>query len=178
MVRSKITKLDPLGIKRVIDVGGPSALKKAHKSVKSKTNKHKLVGKSTIPTKEPKHKLRSRLRVESDISTSENSESELTSICDGSKLPPSEAQHTQSEPIRAKSISPVACPSGNQIVTVDADVHCSQGGTKTPRLGAQKPASSLGVPADPPNVDEITVDDDFTVIKTKRKPTKPKQLQP
>jgi hypothetical protein len=68
----------------------------------------------------------------------------------------------------------VACPSGNQNVTVVADVICSQGRTKAARLRAQKPASSSGVPTDPPNVDEIAVDDDFTVIKTKKKPTIPK----
>jgi hypothetical protein len=157
-----------------MDIGGPSALKKAHKSVKSKTNKDKLIGKPTTLTKEPKHTLRSRLRVESDISTSENLESELTSIWEGNKIPPSEVQHTQSEPIRAKSISPMACPSGNQNVPVVADVHCSQGGTKTPKLDAQKPVSSSRVPADPPNVDDFAMDDDFTVIKTKKNPTTPK----
>jgi hypothetical protein len=68
----------------------------------------------------------------------------------------------------------VACPSGNQKFTVAADVDCSQGGTKAARLGAQKPASSSEAPADPPNVDEIAEDDDFTVIKAKKKPSKPK----
>jgi hypothetical protein len=166
MVRSKVTRLDPLGIKRVMDVGGPSAFKNAHKSVKNKTTKGKLIGKSTILTKEPKQTLRSRLRVVSDISSSENSESEMTSVWAGNKPPPTVVQHTQSEPIRAKPVSHVACPSGNQNVTVAADQHCSRGGTK--------PASSSRVPADPPNADEIAEDDDFTVIKAKRKPSKPK----
>jgi hypothetical protein len=157
-----------------MDVGGPSALKKAHKSVKSKTKKDKIIAKPTILTKEPKYSLRSRLRVQSDTSTSENSESELTFIWEGNKTPPSDAQHTQSEPIRAKSISPVACPSGKQNVTVVADVHCSQGGTIAPTLRTQKPVSPSGVPAEPSNLDEIAVDDNFTVIKTKKKPTNPK----
>jgi hypothetical protein len=96
MVRPKANRLDPLDIKRVMDVGGPSALKKAHKPDKSKTDKDKLTGKSTILIKEPKNSLRSRLRVESDISTSENSESELTSIWEGNKTPPSEVHiHNQ-----------------------------------------------------------------------------------
>jgi hypothetical protein len=148
--------------------------KKAHKSVKSKTKKDKIIAKPTILTKEDKHSLRPRLRFQSNTSTSENSESELTSIWEGNKTPPSDAQHTQSETIRAKSISPVACLSSNQNVTVVADVHCTQGGTIAPRLRVQKPVSSSGVPAEPPNVDEIAVDDDFTVIKTKKKPTKRK----
>jgi hypothetical protein len=41
-------------------------------------------------------------------------------------------------------------------------------------LGAQKAALFSGAPADPPNADEIKEDDDFTVIKTKKKPSKPK----
>jgi hypothetical protein len=126
-----------------MDVGGPSDLKKALKSVKSITKKDKIIAKPTILTKEPKHSLRSRLLVQSDTSTSENSESELTSLWEGNKTAPSEALHTQSEPIRAKYISPLACPSGNQNVTVVADVHCTQGETIAPT-----PRASSGVPAD------------------------------
>jgi hypothetical protein len=98
-VRSKVTRLDPLGIKRVMDVSGPSAIKKAHTSVKTKTNKDKLIGKSTILTKEPKHTLRSRLRVESDISSSENSESELTFVwvVEWSVSPPITSDHQNGE---------------------------------------------------------------------------------
>jgi hypothetical protein len=103
MVRTPVTRLDPLGIKRVMDVGGPSDFKKALKSVKPKAKKDKIIPKPTILTKQTKHSLRSRLRVQSDTSTSENSESELTSIWEGNKTPPSDA--SQADPIRAKSIS-------------------------------------------------------------------------
>jgi hypothetical protein len=178
MVRSKVTRLDPLGVKRVMDVGGPLALTKAHKSVKAKTHKEKLIGKTTILVTDSKHKLRPRRRVESDVSSSDNLESELLSVWAGNKTPPSEVQHTQVELIRAKSVSPVASPSGNQNFTVAADVHCSQGGTKAVKLGAQKPASSSVVPADPLNVDDITEDDDFTVIKAKKKSNNKKLPQP
>jgi hypothetical protein len=88
-----------------MDVGGPSTLKKTHKSVKTKANNEELIGKSTMFTKEPKHTLRSRLRVESDISSSENSETELSSVGAGNKTPPSEVQHAQ--PVLTSAQSPL-----------------------------------------------------------------------
>jgi hypothetical protein len=68
----------------------------------------------------------------------------------------------------------VICPPGNQNVTVTAEVHCSQGGIKATKLGAQKPASSTAPSTDPPNMDEIAEADDFTVVTTKQKPRKSK----
>jgi hypothetical protein len=162
-----VTRLDPLGVKRVMDVGGPSPPTKAHKFLKAKTHKEKLIGKATKLAPDPKHKLRPRRHVESDTSSSDNSESELLSVWAGNKTPTPEIQHAQNEPFRAKSVSPVASPSGNQNVTVTADVHCSQGGTKAAMPRAKKPASSSVGPADPPNVDDITEVEDFTVIKAK-----------
>jgi hypothetical protein len=57
MVKSKVIRLDPQGVKRVMEVGGPSAsalvttLNKLQKTVKTKSNKDKPVGKSSILTK-------------------------------------------------------------------------------------------------------------------------------
>jgi hypothetical protein len=177
MVKSKVTRLDPLGVRRVMDVGGPPALKNAYISTKSNTNKAKPTGKSsTVPT-EPKPTRRSSRHVGSDFSTSESSGSELTSIWGGNLTPTPEVQLTQPAPIKNNSFSPAASPSGFQNVSVVADVHCSQAGTKAVRLGACKPTSTSRTPADPPNADEITVDDDFTVIKPKKHQRLPPNLK-
>jgi hypothetical protein len=177
MVKSVI-RLDPQGVKRVMEVGDPSASAlvttlKPQKTVKTKSNKDKPVGKSSILRKQPKHTLRSRRCVESDTSSSENSEPELKSPCADIII---QDQTKQPEPVRAKSVSPVICPSGNQNVTVTAEVHCSQGGTKVTKMGAQKPASSTAPSTDHPNMDEIEVAevDDFTVVTAKKKPRKSK----
>jgi hypothetical protein len=68
----------------------------------------------------------------------------------------------------------VICPSGKQNVTVTAEVHCSQGGTKATKLDAQKPASSTAPLNNPPNMDEIAEADDFTVVSAKKKLRKSK----
>jgi hypothetical protein len=64
-----------------MDIGGPSALntnpKKPKNYIKHKPDKDKLIGKSIILTKEPKHMLRSAVSLESDNSSSENSDSEI-----------------------------------------------------------------------------------------------------
>jgi hypothetical protein len=121
MVTSKVIRLDPQGVKRVMEVGGPPALvktlNKPQKTVKTKSNKDKPVGKSSILTKQLKHTLWSRLRIESDTSSSEHSEPELKSLWADNTIPPTKDLKKQPEPVRAKSISPVICPSGNQIVT-------------------------------------------------------------
>jgi hypothetical protein len=112
--------------------------------------------------------------VEADSSETDNSDSEMASIWANNKTPTINETHEQSEPVRTKSASPVICPSGNHSVTVAADVHCSQGGTKSARQGMQKPTLSARTSSEPPNLDEIAVDNDFTVVTTKRKQSKPK----
>jgi hypothetical protein len=85
MVKSKVIRLDPQGIKRVMDVGGLSVLnttlKKSKKVRKNKSDKNKLRGKSTTLTKEPKHTLLSPVSMETGSSTIDNSDSEMASIC-------------------------------------------------------------------------------------------------
>jgi hypothetical protein len=51
---------------------------------------------------------------------------------------------------------------------VAADVHCSQGGTRAVRQGARKPALSARASSEPPNLNEISEDTDFTVVTTER----------
>jgi hypothetical protein len=60
--------------------------------------------------------------------------------------------------------------SGNHSVTVAADVHCSQ----AVRQGAEKPALSATASSEPPNLDEIAKDSNFTVTTTKMKQSKTK----
>jgi hypothetical protein len=67
--------------------------------------------------------------------------------------------------------SQVSLGCGNLSVAVAADVHFSQGGTKPARQGMQKPALSVRAASEPPNPDEIAVDNGFTVI-TPQKETK------
>jgi hypothetical protein len=116
--------------------------------------------------------------VESDSLSSEYSDSEMASMWAGNKNPRIIENNKQSGPFRAKSASPVICPSGNHSITVAADVHCSLGGTKAVRQGMQKPALSARAASEPPNPDKMAEDNDFTVIaaktrqgKTKVKPT-------
>jgi hypothetical protein len=128
MVKSKAIRLDPQAIKSVMDIDHHSALNttlKKPKKVNKKSDKDKLIEKSALLTKEPKHTLRSPVSMESDSSSSENSNSEMTSTWADNKTPPYTGKHKQSEPYRAKSASPVICPSDNQNVTVAADIHCS-----------------------------------------------------
>jgi hypothetical protein len=112
--------------------------------------------------------------VESDGSSSENSYPEMTSIWADNKIPPIKENHKQSKQCRAKSASHVMCPSGSQSVTVAADVHCSQGGTKAVGQGMQKPTLSARSSSEPPNLDEIAEDNDFTVMNTKKRQSKTK----
>jgi hypothetical protein len=114
--------------------------------------------------------------VESDSLSSEYSDSEMASIWTDNtrKTPPIKENQNHSEPSRAKSASTVICPSGNHSVTVAADVHCSQGGTKAVRQGMQKPALSARAASEPLNLDEIAEDNDFTVITAKKRQGKAK----
>jgi hypothetical protein len=118
MVKSKVIRLDPRGIKRVMDIGGPStiniSLKKPRKLHKNKSDNTELIGKSAILNKEHKHMLRSPVSVESDSPSYEYSDSEMASIWADNKSPPIKENPEQSEPCRAKSASPEICPSGNQ----------------------------------------------------------------
>jgi hypothetical protein len=83
MVKLKTIRLDPQGIKGVMDIGGPSALNtsldKPRKVYENKSDK-KTNRKSAILTKEPRHALRSPVSVKSDIPSSEYSDSEMASI--------------------------------------------------------------------------------------------------
>jgi hypothetical protein len=164
-----------------MDVGGPSALnttrKKPRKLHKNKSDNSKLTGKSSILTKGPKHVLRSPVSVESDRLSSEYSDSEMASIRGDNKSPPIKENPKQSEPRRARSSSPEICPSGKQNVTVAADVHCSQDGTKSVRQGAQKPALSARASSELPNRDEIVEDNDFTVLTTKKRQSKTNRIR-
>jgi hypothetical protein len=118
MVKSKVTRLDPLGVRRVMDVGDPPVLKKAYKSTKSKTNKGKSTGKSSTVPIEPKPTRLPSRSVGSDFSSTESSGSELTSVWEGNFTPTPEVQLTQPAPIRNNSVSPAASPSGIQNVSV------------------------------------------------------------
>jgi hypothetical protein len=57
---------------------------------------------------------------------------------------------------------------------VAAGVHCSRDGTEIARQGAHKPALSARASYEPPNLDEIAEDNDFTVITTKQKQSEAK----
>ncbi|PNF15237.1 hypothetical protein B7P43_G13027 [Cryptotermes secundus] len=136
MVKSKAIRLDPQGVKRVMDVGGPSALntnvKKPRKVYRNKSDKNK-----------------------------------------------------QSEPCRPKSASTVICPSGNNSLTVAADVHCSQGRNKAEARRAVKevelPTKTSqrvwnGKTSERPNPGEIAENNDFTVITPKKRQNKTKVM--
>jgi hypothetical protein len=178
MVKPKVIRLDPQGVKRVMEVGGPSALNttlnKRSKIPKNKPETNKLIEKPSKLTIHSKHALRSPVSAELDCFSSEYSDSEMASIWAESKTPPTKVNNKQSEPCRAKSASPVVCPSGNHSVTVAADVHFSQGGTKAVRQGMRKPALSARAASGPPNLDEIAVDNGFTVIDAKKRQIIPK----
>jgi hypothetical protein len=150
---SSSIRLDPQSIKRVMDVGGPSALnttlKKPKKVRKNKSDKTKLRGKSTTLTKEPNTRCSPQWAWRLTL---------LQLIIQIQKWPlygqikkPLQLTKPQkkSEPVRAKSASPVMCPSGNHSVTVAADVHCSPGGTKAARQGMQKPTLSARASSEP-----------------------------
>jgi hypothetical protein len=57
---------------------------------------------------------------------------------------------------------------------VAADVHFSHGGTKAVRQGMWKPALSAKAASEPTNLDEIAVDNGFTVITAKKRQNKTK----
>jgi hypothetical protein len=126
-----------------MDVGRPSALKNSYKSLTTKSNKQKRTGKSS---KEPKLTQQSRRSGLSDLSSSESSDMELSTVWAGNVTPTPEVQLTQSQPTSHKSVFLLACPSGNQNLSVVADVHCSQGGTKSVRTAPRKPTASASDP--------------------------------
>jgi hypothetical protein len=84
MVKSKIIRLDPQGTKRVMDVGGSSALhaavKISKKTIKHKPDKDKPINIPTKLTKQSRHTLRSPQSVDPDSSSPENSDAELGTI--------------------------------------------------------------------------------------------------
>jgi hypothetical protein len=99
MVKAEIIRLDPQGTKRVMDVGGPSALpaavKISKKAMKHKYDKDKLINKPTKLTKHPRHTLRSPQSVDPDSSSPENSDAELGSIWADSKTPSTDKDKNQ-----------------------------------------------------------------------------------
>jgi hypothetical protein len=99
MVKPKTIILDPQGIKRIMDVGGPPALnmtaKKRRKVPKNKSEINKLIEKPTTLTIKPKHTLRSPVSVELDSFSSEYSDSEMAFIWADSKTPPTKESHKQ-----------------------------------------------------------------------------------
>jgi hypothetical protein len=147
-----------------LDVGGPSTLntksKKSHKTLKTKP-------KSDILTKDPKQTQRSCPSVASTDSFS-SSDLELASVWTDNEIPQQPIQSSQSEPV---TTHPVPSPTflGSDSLTVVAEVHCSQGGTKAMRLGVPKTMLSLGTPSTPPNSDEIVEDNEFTVVTPRNK---------
>jgi hypothetical protein len=150
-----------------MDVCEPSALnrtlKKRKKYIKNKSNKDKVIGKAITLTKQPKHKLRSPVSVESEGSSSEDSDSEIASVwADNETLP---IKDKQTKPYRTKSAY------GNQSGTMAADAHCSRGEIEAARQGAQKPALSARASSESPDLYDIAEDNDFTDITTKIKPT-------
>jgi hypothetical protein len=100
MVKTKI-KMDPSGVKRILDVGGPSGNKtntkktRPQKQTTSNFLKEKRITTSTVLPKTPKHKLRSPRNTTDDQSSlsSYSSSDELCSIW--AHVPETEKAETQ-----------------------------------------------------------------------------------
>jgi hypothetical protein len=87
MEKSRVTKLDPKGFKRILDIGGPSAALTTPKSAKptpnkTTTNDSSNTAKTSARTKAPKssRRLRRIVEPESDSSSSESADSDLASL--------------------------------------------------------------------------------------------------
>jgi hypothetical protein len=147
MVKSKVAKLDPKGFRRNLDVGGPTP-KAPNKPTRPRYNntftKDALdTVKSSNGTNASKSAKRSRRIVESDLSSSESTVSDVSTIFVDNSPPPLVPNQTPEPPPSLTSSSPAASHSGNQLVTVTAEVHASQQGSKTLRSGS-KLSTSLG----------------------------------
>jgi hypothetical protein len=133
MAKTKV-KLDPPGVRRALDVGGPSGPSVKTMKLRNKMPsasdflKEKAVATSTVLAKKPKHKHSSPVNSDdSQISSSESSD-ELISIW-GSAHQPEPAQNLPRSPVITPQPRPTASsPSGIQRLDVTADIHCPQGG--------------------------------------------------
>jgi hypothetical protein len=179
MVKPKVTKLDPKGFRRNLDFGGPSP-KAPNKPTRPRYNKTSTketlnTVKSSNGTKSAK---RSRRIVESDLPSSESTASDVSAIFVDNFSPPLVPNQTPEPPPSPTSSSTSASHPGNQLVTVTAEVHASQKGSKTLRRGSKLP-TSLGPPVDLIDANEITeiaeTSEEPAVIKSK---THPIQTQP
>jgi hypothetical protein len=174
MVKAKI-KMDPSGVKRILDVGGPSGNKKKTRPQKQTTSnflKEKRITTSTVLPNTPKHKLRSPRNTVDDQSSlsSHSSSDELCRIW--AQVPKTENAQTQIQSPDPTSTNPKQCsPSDPQKLTVTAEVHCSQGGTiltKAPQAVPTAKADSVSASAVPaPREDE-----EFTVQISRKKQKK------
>jgi hypothetical protein len=136
MVKAK-PKMNPPGVKRVLDVGGPPSSKtnttetRNQKQTVSNYLKEKHVTTSTLSHKTPKHKLKTpRITVdEQSPLSSESSSDELSSIW-GQAPQIEEAEPQIRPPVPSSTNSKQSSPPVPQKLSVTAEVHCSQGGVK------------------------------------------------
>ncbi|KDR16517.1 hypothetical protein L798_09952 [Zootermopsis nevadensis] len=168
MVKPKVVRHNPQGVKRILDVSGPSG-RRTKTKVTTKTDKDKLIDKSMKMKKQAQHTLRSPLSTDFENSSSEISDTEITSTWQQGQVLASVDPSKHPEGARVTATSPIAGPSGTQNLVVEAEVHCSQGGTKTDKVSAQKSTDSATASSELLNPDEIVEGDDFIVITSKKK---------
>jgi hypothetical protein len=183
MVKAKI-KLDPPGVKRILDVGGPQSPKtinikthpkkaRNHKQTVSNYLKEKHVTTSTLVHQTPKHKL-STAHIPMDEQTSLSSESssdELSSIWGHG--PQTEEAEPQIRPSVPTSTTPKqSSPPVIQKMSVTAEVHCSQGGTKVNKGPTEAVPIAEADSVSAPAVTAPSEDEDFTVQISRRKQKK------
>lgn len=175
MGKTKI-KIDPSGNKRTIDVGEPTGpktyMKKTQKQILSHNFKENHVTASTILPKTPKHKLRTRRSIRDNqcSRSSDSSSDELSSIW--AQAPQTEVDQTQIQSPDPSSNNLRQCsPTASREMTVTAEVHCSQGGTKVAKAVPMATADSDSAPAVPAPRDPYTTreDEDFTVQISRKK---------
>ena len=179
--------MDPPGVKRILDVGGPTSPKTKTKTNTSTTKirnqkqtatnylKEKHVATSTLLNKTPKHKLRTpRITVDNQSSlSSESSSDELSGIW--GQAPQTEETEPQIRSPVPTSTSPShSSPPIPQKLSVTAEVHCSQGGTKVNMDPTEAVPIAVADSVSAPAVPASSEDEDFTV-QISRKKQKQKQ---
>jgi hypothetical protein len=175
MVKAK-TKMDPPGVKRILDVGGPSSSKtntpktRNQKQTVSNYLKEKQVTTSTLLHKTPKHKLRTpRITVDEQSSLSSDSSSDELSSIWGQGPQIEEAEPQIRPPVPTSTTPRQSSPAVPQKLSVTAEVHCSQGGTKVNKDPTEAvpvaETDSVSAPAVPAPSD----DEDFTVKISRKK---------
>jgi hypothetical protein len=183
MVRSKVTKLDPKGFRRNLDVGGPSP-KTPSKPTRPGNNKTSTkdthnAAKSSNGTKATKSAKRSRRIVESDLSSSDSSASDVSTIFVDNFSPHLEPNHTADVPPSPTSSPPAASLSGNQLITVTAEVHTPHQGSRIQRRTGSKTSTSSGPPVDLIDANQITeIAENSEEPAAIRSKTPPAQTQP